>query len=84
MNHRSLWMALGAGLLAGASIAAYRARQRARRSAVGPEYLDHWKNEASSDLSTAGTGTQSGVGLGASPASSSRSTLSGNGSQSAF
>jgi hypothetical protein len=75
-------MALGAGLLAGASIAAYRARQRARRSAVGPEYLDRWSNEASADLSTAGSGRSSGIGA-SSPATS-RSPLTGNGAPSAF
>ncbi|MCM5679475.1 hypothetical protein M8A51_08020 [Schlegelella sp. S2-27] len=82
MSNRSLWMALGAGLLAGASIAAYRARQRVRRSAVGPEYLDRWSNEASSDLSTPGAGRNPGIGT-ASPTTS-RSPLTGNGAPSSF
>ena len=82
MTNRTLWMALGAGLLAGASIAAYRARQRSRQSAVGPEYLDRWKGEAaSSDASSSVTGAGSGASV--SPLAS-RPLSSGNGAQSAI
>ena len=80
MANRTLWMALGAGLLAGASIAAYRARQRSRQSAGGPEYLDRWKGEASSPESQLGT---SGTGANVSPLAS-RPLASGNGTQSSI
>ena len=82
MANRTLWMALGAGLLAGASIAAYRARQRARRSAVGPEYLDRWKSEAASPESSLSSGSSTATNV--SPLSGSRPLPTGNGAQSSI
>jgi len=76
-SNRSLWLALGAGLLAGASVAAYRSRQRMRRSAVGPEYLEHWNSPAASDLPGMSTADRA-ADLG-SASTATRSPLSGNG-----
>jgi hypothetical protein len=48
-SHRSLWLALALGLVAGGSIAVYRMRQRERQGLLGPRSFDRWKSEADAE-----------------------------------
>ena len=88
-SNRALWMALALGLIAGASVAAYRVRQRRLQSHSldfqGTQRRDRWQDESDAQ----GLGRDEGTSLSRStdpvgdsrPSSDSLRSLSGNGSR---